>query len=162
MCSQKICKILSERPPFSECGNKCLATSNRCFTSSNKKLLGAPGPTTRNKKLLVAKGIATRSMLLDGVSCFAPIRSRRIRSSRRPVKRWSSVSVRDPRVGGRWRNRPSWGQSLKGPLKKPDTVSRRLLSSKESLGLETRIHCVCRNNFEGGQVLFGVCYRGLV
>ena len=27
--------------------NKCIATRNRCLTSSNKKLLGAPGLTTR-------------------------------------------------------------------------------------------------------------------
>ena len=29
--------------------NKCHASSNRCLTSSNKKLLGAPGIATRSK-----------------------------------------------------------------------------------------------------------------
>ena len=52
-----ICKI--RRPVAMHVGskgiatrNKCIATRNRCLTSSNKKLLGAPGLTTRSKKLL--------------------------------------------------------------------------------------------------------------
>ena len=39
--------------------NKCHASSIRCLTTRNKKLLGAPGLTTSDKKLLGAKGIAT-------------------------------------------------------------------------------------------------------
>ena len=29
-------------------GTKCIASSNKCLTTSNKKLLGAPGLTTRS------------------------------------------------------------------------------------------------------------------
>ena len=43
--------------------NKCHATRNRCLTSSNKKLLGAPGIATSNKKLLGTKGIATNGAI---------------------------------------------------------------------------------------------------
>ena len=42
-------------------GAKGIATRSKCLTSSNKKLLGAPGLTTRNKKLSGTKGIAARS-----------------------------------------------------------------------------------------------------
>ena len=45
--------------------SKGIATRSKCLTSSNKKLLGAPGLTTRsNRTLLGAKGIATRSKCL--------------------------------------------------------------------------------------------------
>ena len=40
--------------------NKCIAPSSKCLTSSNKKLLGAPGIATRNKDLRAKKNVKQR------------------------------------------------------------------------------------------------------
>ena len=78
------------------------ATSDKCITTSNKKLLGArgiatrsknatgaPGLTTRSKKLLVTKGIATR----HGP---APLGPSRRNLQRQVLDRGSLMGARDP------------------------------------------------------------------